>query len=72
MGRGEYFPKLHACIITAGLPLLLHGCSRSVLSFPSLRMEIKTSTREVPVAHFLQFSLWKPSYLLTESPCTRT
>lgn len=35
-------------------------------------MEMKRSTLEVLVVHFLQFSLWKPSYLLTESLCTET
>lgn len=32
-------------------------CSRSVLSFYSLEKEIKTSTLEVLVIHFLQFNL---------------
>lgn len=31
--RWEYFPELRVSIITTGLPLLLFGCSRSVLSF---------------------------------------
>lgn len=66
-----YFPKPHVSIITAALPLLLFGCSRNVLSFSSLGMEIKTSTLEVLV-HSLQSSPWKPSYLLTESLCTKT
>lgn len=68
----EYFPQLHVSVITTGVPLLLFGGSRSVLSFSSLGMEIKASTLEALVIRFLQFSLWKPSYLLTESLCTKT
>lgn len=68
--EGEYFTS--RLFITTGLPLLLRGSSRSVLSSFALRMEINTFSPQVPVAHLLQFSLWKPSYLLTESICTKT
>jgi len=64
--RWNSFLNFMSLIIIAALPLLLFDCSKSVLSFSSLGMEIKTSTLEVLAVNFLQFSLWRPSYLLTE------
>lgn len=70
--RGGIFSKT-SCLYyhhwTATTPFWLF---RNVLTFSSFGMEIKTSTLEVLVVHSLQFSLWKPSYLLTESLCTKT
>lgn len=67
----EYFPKLHVFIVTTALSLFLLVVPEVfVFLFPwngDKKLHFGGSC-----VHFLKFSLWKPSYLLTESLCTKT